>query len=467
MAINRPKAILGFGVTGQSVARFLQRQKIEFEVFDFRTDENPKWQRQFSNTDFHFGNVHESELSRFDELIVSPGISLKLPVLQNIQRQKQKKMKLINDIELFAWELNQQELSKPLVAISGTNAKSTVASLLELMVLKSGLRVAVGGNLDSQDRPDWRGAALDLLAQACDLYILELSSFQLELTKSLKPTVSALLNVSQDHLDRYSDIEEYQRIKQRVFIGAGKAIFNRQDEGTRPKKWLPRRPLNSFGLEAPADSEQWGMRTVGSRQYLAKGKQLIMPADEVGLDGLHSRVNALAALSIADALKCPLEAACEALREFKGLPHRCERLRTTQAAGGGIVHWINDSKATNTGSTLAALNSFGSDERNIILIAGGLGKEQDFSQLKGAIARYVKQLLLIGENAELLYGYFKGLLNGLAIKVLGTLDRAVEWARSTAKAGDIVLLSPACSSLDQFTSYRDRGDHFRKRVEVL
>jgi UDP-N-acetylmuramoylalanine--D-glutamate ligase len=342
-----------------------------------------------------------------------------------------------------------------IIAITGTNGKSTVTSLAGAMARATGADCEVAGNIGP--------AVLDALMRREDagrpagLWVLELSSFQLETTTSLAPDVAAVLNVTEDHLDRYRGFDDYARAKARIFSGDGIQVLNRDDPRSLAMA-LPGRKVISFGLDAPRHAEDWGLLDRSGQPWLAQGANALLAMREMKLAGLHNAANALAALALCRALGMPLQPLLAALREFKGLPHRVELI-----GEGNGVRWYDDSKGTNVGSTVAALTGLALGETKVILIAGGDGKGQDFSPLRNAVERSARGLVLIGRDAPLIEAAIAGA--GVPIRRAASMDQAVALAAQAARPGDAVLLSPACASFDMFRDYRHRGEVFRLAVE--
>jgi UDP-N-acetylmuramoylalanine--D-glutamate ligase len=370
-------------------------------------------------------------------VVVSPGIALDDPV---VVRAREAGAEIVGDIDLFI-----REAAAPVIGITGSNAKSTVTEMVGAAALRAGLNVGVGGNLGTP--------ALDLLSPSRQLYVLELSSFQLERASSLGLAVATVLNISADHLDRHGDMQRYHQAKHRIFRNCGRAVLNRDDPLTAPLV-ADSVELVSWGMGEPGLRE-FGLRYVDGQECLCHGFDRLLAVADLPLPGRHNVANALATLAIAHAAGLPQEAALAALGDFRGLPHRCE-----QVAEINGVRWINDSKGTNIGATRAALEGLGGD-RDIILIAGGQGKGADFSQLKPAVGRHCRQLLLIGEDAGRLQA---ALGDTVTSSLLPDLEAAVEQAAALARAGDCVLLSPACASFDMFPGYAARGEAFRQAV---
>lgn len=434
--------VVGLGVTGLSVIRFLQQNHIEVAVVDSR--ETPPGldvvEESFRDIAVFTGGFDHDFFEAATHIIVSPGVTLEE---QEIQAASERGVPVFGDIDLFAVCVDA-----PVVGITGSNGKSTVTTLLGQMAEKAQWDVRVGGNLGTP--------ALDLLTEkTADLYVLELSSFQLERTSQLKADVAALLNISDDHMDRYRSVVAYCDAKQRIFFGEGVAVFNRQDEMVNALALPSERQGVSFGLDQP-NGDHYGLLSVDGAEWLSKGSEPILQVAELKIKGTHNIQNALAAMAMADALKIPVAAQQLALREFSGLSHRTQWV--TELKG---VTWINDSKATNPGACLAALNGLPAP---IILIAGGDGKGADFSLLKQSIQSNVSLVILLGRDAK---RFQQEAVGSIPCELVANIEKAVQLAAEHAVSGDTVLLSPACASLDQFASYQQRGEHFMTAVEAL
>jgi UDP-N-acetylmuramoylalanine--D-glutamate ligase len=436
--------IIGLGATGLSCARYLQQQKMPFGVIDTRA--NPpnlnEFKALFPAVPVSVGKLDEVLLNRAKQLITSPGISLQEPA---IAKQIAQGVTVVGDIELFALAIKA-----PVVAITGTNAKSTVTTLVGEMALRAKKQVQVGGNLGVP--------ALDLITPKTELYVLELSSFQLDTTYSLKPAVATVLNVTPDHMDRYGTLEEYCLAKQHVYNHCQVAVCNRDDPLTECHNPDVSRKIY-FTLDEPRDNE-FGLKKQGDEVYLAFQNQLLLPVKTLPVLGRHYQANALAALAIGYGSGLPFEPMLQTLIEFKGLPHRCQLVRELNG-----VAWYNDSKGTNVGATLAAINGLGAEIKGkLILIAGGVGKNADFSPLVPLVEKYVKTVVLIGEAAPIL----ADVLGDRVSIVLGSsMDEAVSLASREAQPGDSILLSPACASYDMFNNFEHRGDVFTEIVQGL
>ncbi|WNW11690.1 UDP-N-acetylmuramoyl-L-alanine--D-glutamate ligase [Pseudomonas sp. DTU_2021_1001937_2_SI_NGA_ILE_001] len=438
------RIVVGLGKSGMSLVRFLANQGVAFAVADTRDNppELATLRREYPQVEVRCGELDVEFLCRASELYVSPGLALATPALQQAQARG---VRLSGDIELFA-----RHAKAPIVAITGSNAKSTVTTLVGEMAAAAGKRVAVGGNLGTP--------ALDLLDDAVELYVMELSSFQLETTDQLNAEVATVLNISEDHMDRYSGLPAYHLAKHRIFRGARQVVVNRQDALSRPLigEGLP---CWTFGLNKP-DFHAFGIREENGEKYLAFQFDLLMPASELKVRGAHNQANALAALALGHAAGLPMDAMLASLRTFTGLEHRCQWVR--ERAG---VQYYNDSKATNVGAALAAIEGLGADiTGKLVLIAGGDGKGADFSGLRAPVAAHCRAVVLLGRDAERLA---QALGDALPLVRVATLEEAVQRSAELAQAGDAVLLSPACASLDMFKNYEERGRLFAQAVEAL
>ncbi len=428
--------IVGLGVTGLSAARYLSRRGKHFIAMDSR--EQPpgetEFKRLFPNHQLVTGKLDIETLLQASEIVLSPGLSLKTPEIAQAMKAG---IRVVGDIELFAREVN-----KPVIAITGSNAKTTVTTLVGQMAKDAGLNTVVAGNIG---RP-----VLDTLQENADLFVLELSSFQLETTFSLKATVATVLNVSLDHMDRYDSLQEYHHAKQKIYFGAKNVVVNRADPLTQPPLAQGVNIL-SFGLDKP-DRMGFGVMSKDGNDYLAHEFTPLLAANELQLRGRHNIANGLAALALGYAVNLPMDSMLVTLSQFMGLPHRCQWVATLNG-----VDYINDSKATNVGATLAALDGFSEAEPSIILLAGGDGKGADFTELRAAIRQSVVLVILFGRDAQLLAG---ALDNHVPVEFVNSLSSAVALAKSKAMPGNTVLLSPACASFDMFTGYEDRGNQF-------
>ena len=430
--------VVGLGNTGISVAHYLQKLGFNFAITDSR-DKPPLLDEFFQvmpDTPVFTGGFDEAAFKVATHLVVSPGVSL---TEKSIVKAIANGSKIVSDIDLFACSVDV-----PIIAITGSNGKSTVTTMLGEMAKCAGKKVGVGGNLGTP--------ALDLLAQAAELYVLELSSFQLERTSVLDAAAATVLNVSADHLDRHADIAEYAKEKQNIFSGNGVMVINADDPIVDAMRDARRR-LVTFSIKKDAD---FYIAHKDGLEYLMHNNQCLMPLAELPLEGRHNAAYALAALALGVSIGLDEQAMCHALKIFKGLDHRMQRV--AQIRG---VTWVNDSKATNIGACVAALQGY---ERKVILIAGGDAKGADMNELTPAIMEKAKSVVLMGKDAELIK---QALNNCVPVYSAENMAQAVQICASLAETGDSVLLSPACASLDQYKNYQDRGDQFAKAVLSL
>lgn len=444
IASDQFRIVVGLGKSGMSVVRHLARRGQPFAVVDTRANppELATLQAQYPEVEVRCGELNVDFLCRASELLVSPGLAVSTPALQAAAARG---VKLSGDIELFA-----REARAPIIAITGSNAKSTVTTLVGEMAQAAGRKVAVGGNLGTP--------ALDLLNDDVELYVLELSSFQLETTEQLNAEVATCLNVSEDHMDRYASLPAYHQAKHRIFRGARQVVVNRDDRLSRPLVG-EEVPVWSFGLGKP-DFKGFGLIEENGEKHLAFQFEALMPARELKMRGAHNQSNALAALALGHAVGLPFAAMLQTLRTFAGLPHRCQWVG--ERAG---VSYYDDSKATNVGAALAAIGGLGADiDGKLVLIAGGDGKGADFSALREPIARYCREVILLGRDAGRLASVLQ---EAVALKRVQGLEEAVQRAAECALPGDAVLLSPACASLDMFRNFEERGRLFAAAVEAL
>ncbi|MEM7563845.1 MAG: UDP-N-acetylmuramoyl-L-alanine--D-glutamate ligase [Pseudomonadota bacterium] len=427
--------VVGLGVTGYSVAGFLLSKGYRCRIQDTR--DIPPYlgalKERFEQIDFKASELETDMLDWADVLVVSPGISIRQPVFQQAREQGKQ---VVGDIELFA-----QLVQAPVVAITGSNGKSTVTTLVGEMIAAQKKSVAVGGNLGT--------AALDLLESNADYFVLELSSYQLETTSSLKPAVAALLNISEDHLDRYPDFDAYIEAKQRVFQNASVSISNLDDSLTRHSDTDLRFSLD---CESTAEFKLSNLRD----PHLSREGVSWLSVSELKISGRHNWANCLAAMAIADSLGIEQKAIVQALKTFTGIPHRSQWVAEIDS-----VEWVNDSKATNVGAAIASIEG---RDRPVILIAGGQSKGADMSLMNAALKAQVKQVLLMGEDALLMQQAWQGVTE---IEQVADMNQAVKRAQQIAQPGDCVLLAPACASFDMYEKFEARGDDFIRRVEEL
>jgi UDP-N-acetylmuramoylalanine--D-glutamate ligase len=437
--------IVGLGKTGLSCARFLTGQGIRVAITDTRTAPPGLTQLrdELPDTALFLGGFSAEVFQAAEQIIVSPGVSVAEPLIQDALGRG---VPVIGDIELFA-----RAVQAPVVAVTGSNGKSTVVSLLGEMARYAGWRTAVGGNLGEP--------ALDLLHQDNRCYVLELSSFQLETTHSLEPKAAAVLNVSPDHMDRYPTVADYAAAKARIYRGAEVGVINRDDPQVRAMAGMAGQEVG-FTLGAPCGSD-YGLSERDGETWLCRGDRHLIPVADLQLQGSHNIANALAALALGDAAGLPVTAMLEGLRRFGGLPHRSQLVRERRE-----VRWYNDSKGTNPGATLAALEGLHPAEGHgrAVLIAGGDGKCADFTQLAPTVERTCRAVVLIGRDAPLLQKAWQG---RAPLHRAETLPQAVVMAAELAVPGDHVLLSPACASFDMFRGFEHRGEVFAEAVRGL
>lgn len=435
------RLIVGLGRTGLSVARHLHAQGVDFAVTDgSATPGGLDVLKEFApNVELFLGSLNPTALHDVVEVIASPGIALRSPLLSEAQARG---IPVIGDVELFA-----RATQVPVIAITGTNGKSTVTTLVALMAQAAGLRAFAGGNLG---RP-----ALDLLQETpADLFVLELSSFQLETTASLHTRTATVLNVTSDHMDRYDSMLDYAQAKARVFDRCTTAVVNHDDPLVMAMPRHGQRVL-SFSVQTEVKADYTITRT-GNDVWLCRNGQSLVAMSELKITGLHNAANALAALAMCEALNLNQAACLQALRDFPGLPHRAEWIADVQG-----VRYIEDSKGTNVGATLAAVNGMSGP---LIVIAGGQGKGQDFAPLATAFRNKVKHVVLLGQDAL----QIDAVLNGVcSTEQVSSMEQAVQAAARVAQSGDTVLLSPACASLDMFRDYAHRGAVFAQAVKEL
>jgi UDP-N-acetylmuramoylalanine--D-glutamate ligase len=418
--------VAGLGKTGQSVARYLERRQQPYVLCDTR-------------------EFLPEKLSEVQCIISSPGVPLDVPLFKQARALG---IPIMGDIECLA-----REITAPVVAITGSNGKSTVTSLVGEMAKAAGINVAVAGNIGTP--------VLDSLENRVppSLWVLELSSFQLDLTESLAPAAATVLNISPDHLDRHHNMQAYIDAKQRIYRNAKLQLFNRNDQQTQPLNQVNQSIVKSFGLDDPGQ-QGFGMRQVNQKWHLVCDDQLLLCVDDMGIKGQHNWENALAACALSQAVGIPSPVWISVLKQFSGLEHRSQWVRTINN-----VDYINDSKGTNIGATLSAITGIGPTlSGKIVLIAGGLGKGADFNALKPAISKYVQSLILLGTDAPLIAETMKEIV---PISFVQNMDEAVKSARKQAQKGDVVLLSPACASLDMFRDYTHRGEVFMAAVNEL
>jgi len=433
--------VIGLGATGLSCVRYLVSQNIPVIVADTR--ENPPkladFQREFPNLKIHLGKFSDDVFSKANTLVVSPGVSLEEPC---IQKSIENNIPVIGDVEIFA-----RDAKAPIVAITGSNGKSTLTTVMGELIKNAGKTAVVCGNIGLP--------VLDAIMQPTpDYYVVELSSFQLDTTYSLKAIVAVVINVSPDHMDRYATIADYLASKQRIYRNCENAVVN-ADEMTIWEKLSFKKTPVAFTLEKLAKNT-WGLCS----GYLMFGEQKIIAIDTLLLQQRHNCQNFLAALAMGMILNLPIESMCETLRHFSGLDHRCQLVKKT-----GDIAWYNDSKATNVGAAIAAIESMShSVKRQLILVAGGDSKGVSLLPLQLPVKKHVSHVILLGKDADLLQ---QTLQDCALITRVNTIHEAVGVAKTIVQAGDVVLLAPACSSLDQYENYMARGNDFIRAVNAV
>lgn len=450
------QVVVGLGQSGLSVANYLTKQGYRVAVTDNQSQPALADQLPAAVDIRQFGAIDAELLQQAARIIISPGISLDTDAVAAARRAN---IPVVSDIQLFC-----EACTVPIVAITGSNAKSTVTTLVGQMAADAGVNVGVGGNIGVP--------ALTLLANPdMQLAVLELSSFQLETVSNLGAQVATVLNMSPDHLDRHGDMLGYHQAKHRIFQGAKSVVINREDALTRPLV-ADNLPRLSTGIHAP-DKGHYGLITDPEGQiYLARGTERLLSADKLPIKGRHNLLNAQAALALGELAGLPLDSMLNTLQQFTGLEHRCQYVAT--AAG---IDYFNDSKGTNIGSTMAAIEGLGAvyapKDGKLLLILGGQGKGQQFGELTPFINQYVSQVLFIGEDAKQIEQHLRAakLSDEVALHQCETLENAFatiqQVTTSSLSQVQAVLLSPACASFDQFSGYAARGEHFSQLVSQL
>ena len=447
--------VLGLGDTGVSMARWLTRRGANVRIADSRAAPPglEALRRSLPGLEPRLGPFAQESFTGAALVAASPGVPL---AEARIQQALRAGMPVVGDVELFARSLDAAR--RPLIlGITGTNGKSTVTALAGAMARAAGNDCEVAGNigppvLDALMRREDEG-------RPAGVWVLELSSFQLETTASLGASAAVVLNVTEDHLDRYAGMAEYAAAKARIFAGHGVQVLNRDDPRTLAMA-LPGRTVVTFGLDAPPGARDCGIVARDGEEWLAEGATALMRVKDMKLAGRHNAANALAALALCRAVGMPAAPLLAALREFRGLPHRVEPVG--QIAG---VRYYDDSKGTNVGASVAAIAGLAHEHPRLVLIAGGEGKGQDFSPLREPLARAARAVVLIGRDGPLIEKALSGL--GLRLLRATSMPEAVAVARAEARPGDAVLLSPACASFDMFRNYAHRGEVFRATVEEM
>jgi UDP-N-acetylmuramoylalanine--D-glutamate ligase len=407
---------------------------------------------ELPNVELRTGPFEPGNFAGIDQIAISPGLPIAEP---NVQAALARGIEVVGDIELFA-RVRKSEFPKArVIAITGSNGKSTVTEMVGAMCRLAGIRTLVAGNmglpiLDALQEMD-SGAR-----RRPDIFVLELSSFQLETTYSLDAEAAVILNLSEDHLDRYPGMQAYAAAKRRVFLGGGAQVLNREDPAVAAMREQGRH-VYTFGTSEPWHEQDFGIREIEGEAWLAQGRANLMPASALKVSGLHNAQNALAALALCRALNIHFEPLLDALHEFKGLPHRVQKV----ADVNGVAYY-DDSKGTNVGATVAALKGM---SQKVVLIAGGDGKGQDFGPLRDAVAQRARAVVLIGRDREAIAAVLEG--SGVQVTRAQDMPQAVRLAATLARPGDVVLLSPACASFDMFRNYEHRAQVFAEAVRAL
>jgi len=451
MFANKQVLVLGLGDTGLSALRWLHAHGAILSVTDTR-EMPPGLElllREFPHVRVYLGPFTDEAFASAELVVASPGVPLAEP---HIQAAIKRGISVVGDVELFA---QYKSPGAKVIAITGANGKSTVTTLVGEMCKAAGFKTMVAGNIGVP--------VLDALAQekttgAPDVYVLELSSFQLETTHTLSPDVATVLNISEDHMDRYSSLAEYAGAKMRIFHGAGTQVLNRQDDWSRGMA-LPGRKVVTFGTDLPPTQDDFGLMPGGKDAWLMQGSTGLIRASEMHIPGLHNISNALAAFALCHAIGIEFTPLVNALRNFKGLPHRVEWVAEIDS-----VTFYDDSKGTNVGATCAALSGL-AHAGKVVLIAGGDGKGQDFAPLRDPVTQSARAVVLIGQDAGLIARELKN--TDIPLKHAASLEEAVHIAHAAARPGDAVLLSPACASFDMFRNYVHRAEVFVSTVMQL
>ncbi|MDF2153316.1 UDP-N-acetylmuramoyl-L-alanine--D-glutamate ligase [Vibrio sp. CAU 1672] len=418
--------VAGLGITGLSVVKHLRKTQPQLVVKVIDTRANPPGQERLpQDVELHSGGWNTGWLLEADLVVANPGIALATPEIQAVLERG---IPVVGDIELFAWAV-----SKPVLAITGSNGKSTVTDLTGVLARAAGVTVGVGGNIGVP--------ALDLLEQDAELYVLELSSFQLETTSSLELSAAAFLNLSEDHMDRYLGMDDYRRAKLRIFEHAKLAVVNRDDPASYPERVMP---LVSFGM----DEQEFGLSQDGDRTWLVDHGKRIVSSDELKLVGKHNLANVLVACALLKSADVDYSKALAELKNYTGLTHRCQVVADNRG-----IKWVNDSKATNIASTIAALSGLDCAGR-LYLLVGGVGKGADFTPLQPILADLDLQLCCFGQDGDAFMSLHQ------SARRFATMEDVIQQISSQLKSGDMVMLSPACASFDQFDNFMARGDAF-------
>ena len=447
---NKSVLVLGLGETGLSMVRWLSAQSARLRVADTRSAPPGLAQAAMyvAEEQIFCGNFNDALFDGIELIAISPGVPLRDPA---VERAIARGIEVVGDIELFAQSLPKNNQPR-ILAITGANGKTTVTSMVEHLCKAAGKDAVAAGNIS----PAVLDVVLERGANQPEVWVLELSSFQLETTSSLHADAATVLNISEDHLDRYANMAEYSAAKARIFAGCSIQVLNRDDARCMS---MARRDCKTitFGLNKPDTEGDFGIERADGEIWLMQGSRRLMNASELQVVGLHNVANALAALALSSAIDFPMSILLDALRSFKGLPHRVERV----AEIGGITYY-DDSKGTNVGATIAALQGLG---RKAVLIAGGEGKGQDFAPLNPVVSQHARAVVLIGRDAPMIAAALSGC--GVTVVRAEDMNDAVRQASLLAQGGDAVLLSPACASFDMFRNYEHRAEVFVEAVQEL
>ena len=445
--------MLGLGASGMSMVRWLVNRGADVRVADTRPAPPFMGQlrKELPEVELRLGSFDERAFAGVEVVAISPGIPLGEPL---VRRARDQGVPIVGDIELFA-QIRREYLHCKVIAITGSNGKSTVTEMVGAMCRAAGIRTALAGNIGTPVL----NVVSDIDAgkrRAPDVFVLELSSFQLESTSSLNPEAAVVLNLSEDHMDRYENVPQYAQAKARIFNGDGVQVLNRDDHLSRDMS-IDGRCVFSFGSSNPVSNYEWGLRELDGETWLAQGSENLIKASELGVTGTHNLCNALAALALCRSIRLPYPKLLDGLRNFSGLPHRVQKI--AEISG---ISFYDDSKGTNVGATVAALN--GMNERSVIIL-GGEGKGQDFSPLAPAVATKARAVVLIGRDRKLIHQALEKA--NIQIEHADDMGDAVRRAYRLAHSGDAVLLSPACASFDMYRDYVQRAEMFADEVTRL
>lgn len=446
MTQEKPRyLIVGLGLTGWSCIRCLHQEGYRLEVADTRL--NPPFleslQREYPEIPCHLDRLPIEGLATIDAIVISPGLDIEHPFFKEA---KTLGVEIMGDIDLF-----RARVTAPIIGITGTNAKSTVTTLVGAFLNEGGIPALLGGNLGTP--------ALDLLSEPTPaVYVLELSSYQLDLTHFLPLVSATILNIAPDHLDRYGTMEKYQQSKLRIYDQASLIVANRADEKTKPVAGFAG---CTFGLSEPTTPGAFGIQVVDGKRWFAEGQRLLCPVAASQLVGRHNEQNVLAAMALVSPFHLPPDVFARTLKTFYGLPHRCQVILQKNE-----VCWINDSKGTNVAASLTAIEALKSSEGRLVLILGGQLKKEDYAPLVPIALKAARAVIVMGEAAPLFYDLFKAHQQTLTLQVAESMLEAVKMAFSCAEAGDTVLFSPACPSWDRYNNYAERGQDFIHQVQA-